>query len=113
MRPGLLELSKSFLDAFGLHTPGEQPIEVDVLMSEVNASYPKPNPNPNPNTSPIPSPNPNPKPKRDPNPNSDPDFDPNPKAIIDPHSNPAPQVNADLRQMAMGAPTIPEGTSSF
>ena len=34
---GLLELSKSFLDAFGLRTPGEQPIEVDVLMSEVNA----------------------------------------------------------------------------
>ena len=34
---GLLELSKSFLDAFGLHTPGEQPIEVDVIMSEVNA----------------------------------------------------------------------------
>jgi len=33
---GLLELSKCFLDAFGFHSPGEQPIEVDVLMSEVN-----------------------------------------------------------------------------
>ena len=33
---GLLELSKSFLDAFGLRTPGEQPIEVDVFISEVN-----------------------------------------------------------------------------
>ena len=34
---GLLELSKSFLDAFGLHTPGEQPIEVDVFLSEANS----------------------------------------------------------------------------
>ena len=100
----MLELSKSFLDAFGLHTPGEQPIEVDVLMSEVNASYPNPNPNPNP------SPNPSPKP----NPNSNPDPDPNPEGILEPNSTPTPdQVNADLRQMAMGAPTIPEGTSSF
>jgi len=33
---GLLELSKTFLDALGLSSPGEQQIEVDVLISEAN-----------------------------------------------------------------------------